>query len=389
LIERLKKGAPSRIRIAFVKTWVKEASGGPGGDRLRLPTSLALYQSRQSPTVANKEHACVRYQQAALGGDMADNAKTKRQEALLLAEETLSDIELGRISALDVARKAGRLARLLDDSAAIEWLRFEVAGYPATLDESASRAAARSRRGSREGVWTNPLGSLEVEIQSLTAAQEGFNGPLPAGDWAYRISLDRDKQRSDHREGIRQRKEILDRVLGSIYEYVSERYQELRFGAAMETAFEVVRARVDSRIAELIPDALPALTAALENAASDLPEHWANAASTCRRLLKLAADALRPPGPDKQLPNGKTVKMGDGNYINRLLDWIVSAAESTTEADLIASDLEYLGKRLDAADAGGQKGAHSQVSRAQASRFITGTYLLLGDILQLKTPDVL
>ena len=76
--------------------------------------------------------------------------------------------------------------------------------------------------------------------------------------------------------------------------------------------------------------------------------------------------------------------MGDGNYINRLVAWIESAAESETAAAMIAADLGYLGRRLDAADSAGQKGAHDQVSRFDASRFITGTYLLLGDVLRLR-----
>jgi hypothetical protein len=31
----------------------------------------------------------------------------------------------------------------------------------------------------------------------------------------------------------------------------------------------------------------------------------------------------------------------------------------------------------------GHKGAHAEVSRFDASRFVTGTYLLLGDILRI------
>jgi hypothetical protein len=76
--------------------------------------------------------------------------------------------------------------------------------------------------------------------------------------------------------------------------------------------------------------------------------------------------------------------MGDGNYVNRLVDWISASAESETEAAMITADLEYLGHRIDAADAGGQKGAHDQVTQVQASRYIAGTYLLLGDILRLR-----
>lgn len=52
---------------------------------------------------------------------MTTEATTRRRESLFLAEELLSDIELGRIRAMDVARKASRLARLLDDTNAMAW----------------------------------------------------------------------------------------------------------------------------------------------------------------------------------------------------------------------------------------------------------------------------
>ena len=100
------------------------------------------------------------------------------------------------------------------------------------------------------------------------------------------------------------------------------------------------------------------LAAAFENASSDNPEHWSNAAATCRRLLKAAADALRPPGPDV---NGR--KMGDDNYVNRLVDWIVNQSESDTAAKLIASDLEDLGRRLDAGRGGWKQGC-TRISRS-------------------------
>ncbi len=78
--------------------------------------------------------------------------------------------------------------------------------------------------------------------------------------------------------------------------------------------------------------------------------------------------------------------MGDGNYVNRLVDWIATYSDSATATSMIASDLEYLGKRLDAADGAGQKGAHASVGRLEASRFIAGTYLALGDVLRIQRP---
>jgi hypothetical protein len=203
---------------------------------------------------------------------------------------------------------------------------------------------------------------------------------------ALLVERDKKQERLGLRFMVADRQGLIEKVVGAIYQYVSARYQELRFGAAVESAFEVVRAEVDGAIAGLVPSALPMLSAAFENAASDQPEHWANAASTCRRLLKLAADELRPAGDDLTLPGGKTVKMGADNYVNRLATWISEQTSSETGEAMLKADLEFLGARLDAADGAGQKGAHAAaVTREEASRYITGTYLLLGDILRLRS----
>jgi hypothetical protein len=80
-------------------------------------------------------------------GVVTDTNPTRRQEALVLAEELLSDIELSRISRPDVPRKASRLARLLDDQDAIAWLRYDVGGYSASVDPETESCQARDSFG--------------------------------------------------------------------------------------------------------------------------------------------------------------------------------------------------------------------------------------------------
>jgi hypothetical protein len=76
--------------------------------------------------------------------------------------------------------------------------------------------------------------------------------------------------------------------------------------------------------------------------------------------------------------------MTDDKYINRLIDWIVNQTSlGGTLKDVITADLEDFGNRIDAFDDAGHKGAHAEVTKYEASRFITGAYLLIGDILNL------
>jgi hypothetical protein len=299
--------------------------------------------------------------------------RSRRAEALHLADQLLNDIEMSNLAPIDIARKTSRLARLLDDGSAIAWLSFEVRGYPNPMTVEATSAARRSKRvgpseekgDESEHVVTGTLGQLSILVAGANA-RLSVPSALPA------------ERNEAQKLGLRFQS-TLDNIVGSMHGYVAERYQELRFGSAVESAFEIVRREVDAAIGSLVPNALPMLSSAFENATSSNPEDWANAASTCRRLLKAVADAVRPPG---DAVGGRS--MGDGNYINRLVDWIVAHSDSETLVEMVTSDLEYLGKRLDAADGAGHKGAHASVSRFDASRFISGTYLMIGDILRLE-----
>lgn len=301
----------------------------------------------------------------------------RRDLALELAEELLTDIEYSRIPASDVLKKVTRLARLLDDTDALAWLSYEMNGYPTGgLDGAATAAAERSNRQAGVNAETGnkkyrtaTLTRLQAEIQSRTLQLQTAQDSSSSSNQLERTTV------SGH---IADLHENLGKVLGAIYGYVLERQIELRFGAAVEDAFLVVRNEVDARIAMLVPGAATKFAAAFENAASGNPEQWANAAAACRRLLKEIADELRPPGD----PVGNR-EMTDDKYINRLIDWIANQKVGGTLRDVVTSDLADFGARIDAFADAGHKGAHDKVTQYEASRFITGTYLLVGDILRL------
>jgi hypothetical protein len=318
---------------------------------------------------------------------------SRREEALALADYLLSDIELARLPAQDIAKKTSRLARLLDDTDALAWLSYEISGFHREPSRYLSQEAATNARRSNR-MFIDERGTVRFNVAHLAELQS----EIDAGKVQLAAAVDPDVSVSSanpsqqvfappgnrfEREGLRQhiskQQAILAKVLGSFHDYASARYHELRFGAAVEMAFEVVRNEVDGSIASVIPGALTKLAAAFENASSDNSEHWASAAATCRRLLEAVADALQPPDPDV---DGRS--MGQANYINRLVHWISERSESGTLKNLVVSDLEYLGNRLDAVADAGHKGAHTEVSRLDPSRFVTGTYLLLGDILSLQ-----
>src|SRR6266498_2755922 len=115
---------------------------------------------------------------------MESAAATRRQEALRLADELLRNIELSEITSTDIARKASRLARLLDDQGAMQWLNYEISGYPQPLDAVASRAAKRSnRQASGNTLWTASLGHMQSTVDG---AMNQLAAPVdtPSGQFA-------------------------------------------------------------------------------------------------------------------------------------------------------------------------------------------------------------
>jgi hypothetical protein len=297
-------------------------------------------------------------------------ANERRTAALELAETVLTDIELGQTDPPAILAKVTRLARFLDDTEALKWLQAEAEGWHLPLSSQDRTFALRSKRvvwgDSGEIVHIASLAAIESSRLNVSRVLESHGGESlgPKLRLTTAMSLNA---------------EISARVVSALHQYASEKEVELRFGAAVESAFGLVRDTVDARIASLAPEAAVKFAAAFENASSDNSEHWANAAGVCRRLLQAVADKLQPAS---EPINGRP--MTADKYVNRLIHFISQhQATGETYRDVISSDLEDLGKRIDAVAGAGHKGAHAEVTKYEASRFLTGTYLLVGDILVL------
>jgi hypothetical protein len=100
--------------------------------------------------------------------------------------------------------------------------------------------------------------------------------------------------------------------------------------------------------------------------------------------LKDLADALFPAQDAPIERGGKQISVSEGNYVNRLMCYIDSQGESSTYSAVVGSTLTFIGDRLDALVDAGNKGAHSEVKKGEADRYVIYTYLVVGDLLALK-----
>ena len=95
------------------------------------------------------------------------------------------------------------------------------------------------------------------------------------------------------------------------------------------------------------------------------------------------ADALYPPSDTPIQINGKPIKVGADQYVNRLIQYISSKSNSDTYKDIVGSDLRSIGERLDAVNDAVCKGTHTDITKEEAQRYIIHTYFLISDIISL------
>ncbi|UOP09227.1 hypothetical protein [Pseudomonas palleroniana] len=326
------------------------------------------------------------------------------KEALVLSEKILEELEMSSAPLAQIALKCSRLARMTGDFDRQQIMLYEASGYPSgpggisaevwKLAEVAKRTYTKKVKGEvKQFARIESLEQLEIEMQAakenMVAAKDAdvsiassnpnqfvFN---PSGN-----SLERAKLLEIISENVR----VLAQRRAYLYDFVSQIYYELKFSDVASNIFDRTRSKVDAKIGEVIPAALKKFSAVYENLLSENDEDWANAVHSCRRILQDTADGVYPAREDKIVDVGgkrKEIKLGVDNYINRLIAYVEENSNSSRFNEIVGSHMRYLGERLDSIFQAAQKGSHHMISsQDEADRYVIYTYLVIGDILQLK-----
>lgn len=339
------------------------------------------------------------------------NTKTL-EEALTLSEEILTAIELETASLSSCMLKASRLARLLNDFEYQQIFMYENNGYPSTpkgVNQTIWKLCVKAKRNyiieyEEEGKTIKKnranlcsVDSVEAEIKilqenlkvstdpniSINSANPKQSIPIPKGNQSERASI---------RFKVVERSKFIVKRKSFLHEYVSNKYYELKYAKISTDIFSRTRLIVDENIGKIVPDAMKQFASVYENLTSENTEDWSNAVNSCRRILQNTADALYPARDDKviKLPKGKerTIKLGVGNYINRLVAYVEEHTDSGSFEKIVGSNISYLGERLDAIYNATNKGTHDTITtKEEADRYVIYTYLIIGDILSLMRED--
>ncbi len=327
---------------------------------------------------------------------------TKRiEDCTALSAEILEDFELSRIPIESIILKCLRLCRLYRDNTGIQLFTYESSGYPCTptglppdvwqIAVIAGRTylAADPANLAIQNYYHVP--QLLVEFQSIIDTQSkqfsaAVDSSVPFAGTPYQtVEYQRNNQmeRDAASSAVINAKRWYHAIKGRLYDYILRIHDTLRYGNIIEDNFTRFRMETNIKLNNLCPQAINKFISAYNNMDSDNPEDWANAVHTCRRIIIDLADVLYPPSDSPLIIGQKNIKVGKENYINRLVQFIVSKSGSETYADVVGADLSSIGNRLDAINDAVCKGTHTEITKDEASRYIIHTYLLLSDIVAL------
>ena len=325
-----------------------------------------------------------------------DNQQIK-DEALHLAEETLADIELSRIPMANIALKASRLARLINDFDLEKIFEYEAGGYP--MGENGIEPHIWKLGVRAERIMFNPekkeimscysISAIESQIISSKIALEQTqdrNVSISSANPNQYISTPPTNaiERKVRLQNINDASKLIAERTRFIYSNVKKIYMDLKFSSLTESIWLKMKNKIDSYISEIIPDETQKLTAIYDSLNDDNPEKWSTALTTCRRMLKAVADKLYPPS-DEPIKKGKQeIKVGEEQFVNRLICYIEQNSTHETLDKITNANLDYIGNRLDSIINESCKGTHAEVEKEEAERCFMHVYMLIGDILEIE-----
>lgn len=326
------------------------------------------------------------------------------REALVLSERILTDIEMSSVSLTSVALKASRLARIIGQFDQQQIMMYEASGYPKGHSgvppdvwkycELAGRIYEEKKDDEvKRYARLESIEQLEIEAavakDGVIAAVDANVSVASANPNQFISSpVGNAKERARMYNTVGLKTKLLAERRAYIHNFVCTVYYELRFSSVANDIFERTRTKVDKKIGDVIPEAIKKFSAVYDNLVSENNEDWSNAVHSCRRILQDTADGVYPAREDKVIEVGgkqRFIKLGADNYINRLIAYVEENSSSQRFEEIVGSHMKYLGERLDSIFQAAQKGSHDIIaSQDEADRYVIYTYLVIGDILQLK-----
>lgn len=250
--------------------------------------------------------------------------KSSLNNLKLLAENIIKDIESNELSSelTLICLKKSRLAISLNDYKKSE--RFNL-----LTDKSGEIRAHIDTVSER----------LDELFEEDNSKNFDISHPL-----IQRFSESNLSQKKKEIRKLQENKAEISKIKSGVYKYTLEAFYKLSFSDVSQGIFDRTKSIVDGKISQRFPNQK-------------------------EQTIK---------------SNEKEIKIGQENYINRLMLYIEGRKQSDTYEKIIGKHLDYIGDRIDSVYKATNKAAHTTIkSKQEAKRYIIYTYLLIGDILSL------
>lgn len=336
---------------------------------------------------------------------MADFA-TRRIQAIDACEKVINGIEDGVITISSALLQCMKIARLVNDFDAMEWLNYELGGYPRNdegyLTTSAWAMAVQHGRSyvdkedKKTYVFTDLAAEMENIISNSKNALNNFStqGFSVSGEMALLATskmTERVNQATSNLLNTSKRNEQRLSVLkAQFYDYAVKWHIDLQFGKTAQKVFEEYQEKVSLYFSELSTTTLQKLSAIEDLMEDGNPERYSQVLTSCRRLwedtAKILFETTIPDHKEKmyKTKSGKEINVSGDHYNNKLSAVIETLQEKATKNTLVGSEVLYLIDWMEQINKLQSAGVHSEITREQAMRCIIHTYIALGDILKLR-----
>lgn len=323
-------------------------------------------------------------------------------EAKSLSEEILGDIELNRIELVKVLLKAKRLARLLNDTDAQEWINLELTGYPCNFLFSSLQTCEhyfiKSTRVTGDKYWPQSISDIVDKYESDSAILNNLQfpsnmSPSLSSSNQYEhvgdkmsgiikgITQDFGNMTQSYKHSKNFNYKLIIGITAALYNYVSDINIALSFGDIVSDEFEIVRIIVDKFIQKNCPKSVEQLTSIFDRARERTEESYSQALVSCRRILMSVADSIFPAQDENYIDlRGNSRKVGQEEYKNRLMAFLEQHTISGSTKEIYDSQINHLAARLDAVYEKSCKGVHNNICESEAMLAIVHTYLFIAEI---------
>lgn len=335
-------------------------------------------------------------------GDFA----TRRLQALEACEKIINGIEDGEITISSALLQCMKVARLVNDVDAMEWLNYELGGYPRNdngyLTTSAWDIAVQHGRSyvDRDDKKTYVFSDLAAELESMISNSKGAlnnfstQGFSVSGEWALaatsRMTENVNRATNNLLNTAKTNEQRLSILKAQFYGYAVKWKIDLQFGKTAQKVFEEYQEKVSLFFSNLSTTTLQKLSAIEDLMEDGNPERYSQILTSCRRLWEDTAkqlfDEVLPDYKEKTFKTkaGKEIDVSGGHYNNKLSAVIETLQGKSAKNTLVGSEIIYLIDWLGQINNSQSAGVHSDVTREQAIQCIIHTYIALGDILKLK-----